>query len=467
MAVFFFQSAAHAQDDSAEVAALKTEVKALEARIDQLEKRQQASAPISGNVEKRLAVVERKQEVQQEQQQAQAASVPSVEVGPNGLSVISYDRQYSATLRGYVQADNRTFLNGGAKTGTTDTFLIRSARPIIDARMTDYFDMHFMMDFGKGQTTLLDAYGNFHPLPGNNLLNLRIGETKVPVGLERWQPEQDVLFVERGQTTNLVPYRDIGAMLYGQMIPDQLEYYLGIMNGAADLQANTGDGDQDKDIVGRIFTHPLLWSGVHALEGLGVGVAGTYGNHQGSVTAPGLTSGYVTPGQRVWFAYSAGTFADGPEWRLNPQLTYYNNAFGMFAEYVANDQEVGHGAATAKLRNNAWEGVTSYVLTGEDAAFDGVKPAHNFDPKAGYWGAFELVGRMSELSVDKKAFPAFASLTASSSRAFERTLGATWYFNQAVKFNLDFSLTSFDGGAAARLDHADEKAVMSRMQMKF
>src|SRR5258708_4393273 len=82
-----------------------------------------------------------------------------------------------------------------------DTFLIRSMRPIVDAKMTDYFNARVMMDFGRGQSTLLDTYGDFHPLPGNDIVNLRAGEFKAPVGLERWQSEQDVLFTERGMTT--------------------------------------------------------------------------------------------------------------------------------------------------------------------------------------------------------------------------------------------------------------------------
>ena len=268
--------------------------------------------------------------------------------------------------------------------------------------MTDYFNARFMMDFGKGQTTLLDAYGDFHPMPGSDLANLRLGEFKAPIGLERWQNESDVLFVERGQTTNLVPYRDVGLMAYGQLIPDQLEYQLAVLNGAADLQANTGvDNDNKKDIAGRIFTHPLMWSGVHALEGIGLGVAGTYGVHQGNTaiaTANGLTAGYVTTGQRTYFSYTTGTVADGPQWRLNPQVMYYNRSFSLLGEYVLNSQEVLRTTHVATLENKAWEGIATYVLTGEDAAFDGVRPAHNFDPKAGEWGAFQLVGRMSELN---------------------------------------------------------------------
>ena len=48
------------------------------------------------------------------------------------------------------------------------------------------------------------------------------------------------------------------------------------------------------------------------------------------------------PAQRTYFTYTpaAGTvFADGPQWRVNPQLLYYNGPFGFMGEYVVNDQE--------------------------------------------------------------------------------------------------------------------------------
>ena len=67
--------------------------------------------------------------------------------------------------------------------------------------------------------------------------------------------------------------------------------------------------------------------------------------------------------------------------------------------------------------------MASYVLTGEDASFDGVKPAHPFDPKSDNWGAFELVGRMSRLDVDSNAFPVFASAATSARSAFEHIAG--------------------------------------------
>ena len=258
-------------------------------------------------------------------------------------------------------------------------------------------------------------------------------------------------------------------MAHGHLIPDQLEYQLALVNGAADLQANNTDTDNNKDVAGRIMIHPLTWSGVRALSGIGLGVAGTYGVHQGSTAAPGLTTGYATFGQRTYFTYKTGTYANGKQWRFNPQLMYYNGPLGMLGEYVLNEQEVKNGTRVDTLKNKAWEGIASYVLTGEDASFDGVTPEHNFDPKSGQWGAFEILGRVSELDVDRNAFASsiFADPTVSSRSAFETTLGGTWYFSRAVKLNLDLSRTTFDRGYTGGIDHPDEKAVVSRAQFRF
>ena len=469
---------------------LKKEIKALEARIDQLEKRekthkkQEASAnayssPATGtasasgkSIAQRLNIVERNQELAQEDAQAKAATTPKIEIGNGrGFTITSADNQYSVRMSAYGQVQDRTFFDSST-TGPANTFLMRALRPIIEGKMTDYFDGRMMMDFGKGSTTLLDAYANFHPMPGNDIVNLRAGEMKVPVGIERWQGETDLLFTERGQTTNLVPFRDIGAMLYGQLIPDQLEYHLGIVNGATDLQVNTGDTDNNKDLAGRIMAHPLVWSGVHALEGVAVGVAGTYGVHQGT-TASGnsdLTAGYVSPGQRSYFTYTptSGTdFANGVTWRANPQAMYYNGPFSLIGEYVLEEQEITNGTKNAGLRNQAWMGLATYVLTGEDASFTGVKPAHNFNPKAGDWGAFELAARYSQLDIDPKTFPTFANPATSAKKAQEFMGGVNWYFNPAVKINLDAAFTTFDGGNTGNRNRADEKVLMTEGQFKF
>ena len=472
--VLFFANPALA---NSETEALRLQIKALEARLNQLEKKQSASKtfeiqPVSNkaNIENRLNIIERKQELAQEDRKTKAEKTPAIEVGSKGLLVTSPDKQYSLRMRAYAQAQYRSFI-GNKNTTSVNQFLLRSARPIIEAKLTDYFSARLMMDFGNNQTRLLDAYTDFKPAPQSKFLAklfaLRVGKFKTPIGLERWQSEQDLLFSERGQTTNLVPFRDIGVMALGEIIPDQLEYQLSYTNGVADLGDNNADSDNHKDISGRLFMHPFRWSKINFLQGFGVGIAGTYGNHTGNNTTPALSAGYVTIGQSRYFTYNASSFADGNAWRFNPQAYYYNGAFSLLGEYVINSQEIRNGATKRTIKNDAWNAIATFVLTGEDASFDGVKPANNFDITKGNWGAFELTGRAGVLKVDKNVFPIFSSLNTSAKKAKEGAVGVNWYFNNSIKLNFNYAVTKFDGGATADEDRKTEQVFITQAQFRF
>jgi len=458
-----------------ETDALRQQIKQLEARLNQLERREQERAQASpagastptATLESRVSVLERNDEIAAEAK-AQAPKPPTIEVGNGkGITVTSPDKQYSFRFGAYVQGDNRTYLNGG---GAPDTFLIRSARPIIEAKATDYFSGRLMLDFGQGTTRLLDAYTDFKPVPDSKLFSLRAGKFKVPLGLERWQAEQELLFVERGLTTNLVPFRDLGVMAFGELVPNRLSYELAVTNGAVDLGDNNIDNNSAKDINGRLFAYPFRQIGVPLLEDLGLGVAGSYGTHGGSAAAPNVVPAYLTTGQSPFFSYrsAAGSvvYANGTEQRLNPQAMYYHGSLGLLGEYVSDGQEVRRGATRRMLTNDAWMGIASYVLTGEDASFNGVRPSAPFDLAQGHWGAFEVVGRYGRLNVDSHAFPYFADITTSAKSATEMEAGINWYLNNAIKLNLDYAWTRFVGGAVSG-DRAGEQVVMTRVQYRF
>jgi phosphate-selective porin OprO/OprP len=447
----------------AETEALRAQIKLLEARLEQLEKRQAASVstparnhPTGGNLEQRLAIVERKQENAEETARTQKS--PSVEIGSKGLSVTSPDKQYSLRMRAYGQVSSRTFLDN-SNTSDVDTFLVRSARPIIEAQMTDYFSGRLMMDFAGSNTRLLDAYMDFKPVPDSKLARLRLGKFKSPLGLERWQSEQELLFAERGQTTNLVPFRDTGVMVLGELVPGKLEYQLSYGNGTPDLGDSNRDADNHGDVSARLFAHPL--------PGFGIGLGGSYGTHTGNAAASNLTTGYLSMGQSRYFTYNAGSYADGDKWRLNPQAYYYNGPFSLLGEYVATGQDVSNGVISRNLRHDAWSAIATYVLTGEDASFDGVKPDNNFDWQQNHWGAFELTARAGALRIDSNAFGAFSNLNSSAKGAQEGALGLNWYLNNSVKFNLNYARTYFDGGAAGGVDRQTEDVILTQTQFRF
>lgn len=398
------------------------------------------------------------------------SATPSVEINPSqGLAITSADRRYAVRFAAYAQLDSHTFFNDHKSVvGTsTNTFEVRRARPIVDIKMTDYFNAFIMTDFGTGQARLFDAYGDFHPMPETNFLNARFGQFKAPLGLERAQSGQELPLIERSYANDLVPQRDEGVMLYGQAIPNALEYQAGIFNGAPDLTISNGQAGNAKDFDGRIFAHPFYLTGDAPLQALGAGLAGSYGsNHEGNSTTSELANGFLSEAQRIVFSYGSGTYANGDVWRLNPQLTYYYKSFGLMADYVEEGQSVQNGAHKSMLHNKAWEATAGYVLTGEKERYGGVRPEHDFDPRANQWGAFELVGRYSELDVDPNAFSFYASPSTSVSHAYEVSAGMNWYFNPAVKLDADFTRETFKGGATTG-DRPNEDLLMTRVQLRY
>jgi phosphate-selective porin OprO/OprP len=208
------------------------------------------------------------------------------------------------------------------------------------------------------------------------------------------------------------------------------------------------------------------------VQGLGLGVAATLGSNEGAVAATGLPS-YKSPGNQTIFSYLSDgktldntVVAGGRRYRYSPQAYYYAGRFGLMAEYVVSSQEVALGVSSDTLAHRAWQATASLLLTDDRASYKGVDPKRAFDPGAGAWGAFEVAARYDRLDLDDGAFPVFADPGRSVRRATEWAAGVNWYLTRGVKFVLDYSRTSFEGGDPAG-DREDEKIIFTRFQIGF
>jgi phosphate-selective porin OprO/OprP len=383
----------------------------------------------------------------------------------DGFSLKSADGRYTLRFRGYFQGDGRMFPSTDVSAGV-DNLLIRRARPILEATVGRYFDFRLMPDFGGASPTIFDAYwdGKFAPQ-----FSVRAGKFKPPVGLERLQSATDIAFAERGLPTNLVPSRDIGLQVAGDISEGVLAYQAGVFNGVPDL-ANGGDDLSDaKDFAARIFVQPFR-SG--SLRGLGLGIGGSTGIERGSVTSTGLPS-YRTPGQQTFFRYNSSSttpantvFANGKRQRLSPQGYFYTGPLGLLSEYVITRNEVTRAGATAELEHTAWQATGSFFLTGEHAGFRSPTPKKPFDLREGGFGAVELVARYGELTLDEASFPTYATITASAQQAEAWGVGVNWHFSRAVKVAVNYEHTTFTGGSATG-DREAENAVITRFQTSF
>ena len=473
--------------------------------------------------------------------------------------VRSFDEGKNITQKGAPGASNAGYVDNSEK--ANDTALLRRVRPTIEGTVYGKYDFRFTPEFGDGKSQVIDAYLDARLDPA---FKIRAGKYKPFVGLERLQSGADIKFIERSYVSSILPNRDVGVSAYGDLFGDKLSYAFGIHNGVPDGGDNTtaNDINSDKDYAARIFASPFKDS-QNALSGLSFGIAGTYGDVTGktrdNVAASNteLTTGYRTEGQQLFFQYvgapvlrsgfdiasgsdtysfgsttaSAATsvsganpigasvkssgpgadwlvHADGNRYRISPQLSYYNGSFGFQGEYVLDSNEVSIGTKNknkTRLNNEAWQVAATWLLTGEDASFKGVKPKNNFDLNAGKWGAWELTARYSELNVDDKAFTwgqtstdtklgnysqahwLYADPNTSARSAKTWTIGTNWYLNPEVKFALNYARTSFKGGGGTALgdptytwaelvnggsnwsakDREDESVLLARFQIAY
>jgi phosphate-selective porin OprO/OprP len=454
-------SAATNDELQARIAKLEEELNLLKQHIKASEKATEGKIA-KAKVE---ATAEAKKAVQLTANGVSASAVASssqadVQFGKKGLKITSPDGEHSLSIKGYAQYDSRQFLNDKGNTGRDD-ILARRIRPVVEGTVAKDFSFRVMADFAGSSTRVQDAYVDYKY---NDHLGIRAGKFKAPLGLERLQSASDMDFIERGLPSNLSSTRDVGVQFQGDIIPDIVEYQLGIFNGAEDNANLNNDEDDKKDLIGRIFAHPFKKSG-NALEKLGVGFAASTGDREGNATKAILPT-YRSLGQQSVFTYSAGTFADGTQTRFIPQGYYYYKNLGLVAEYAISKQEITNAADSVSLNHKAWQVIASYVLTGENASFKGVTPKNDFAAGKGGWGAFELIARVGSLDIDNKAFPIYANINNSITRQDSAGVGVNWYLNENVRVGLNYDVTKFDGGAFGA-DREDENALFSRLQLKF
>lgn len=489
-----------------------------------------------------VKVLARKGEINEEAAAAAKKDAPVIKAGTSGFSFGSADGKNEIKFRGLLQADHRHYFDGAndvrgrsnERAGTLnadgfhnaeDTSLLRRVRPTIEGKVAGKYGFRFTPEFAGGSASAVDAYveANLNPA-----FKIRAGKQKSIVGLERLQGGGDIKFVERSYVTNaILPNRDLGVTVSGDLFENKLNYGVGIVNGVAD-GGNISTGSEyngEREYTARLFATPFIDS-TSALAGLGFGIGGTWTDYTGEknlnftdtsaadATRNGLPS-YVTEGQQTFFRYTSNAIADGQRIRWSPQANYYYGPLGVIAEYARVSQDVslasggsasGGGAGTStvitpgtkkNLKHDAWGIGVSYLLTGEDASFKGVKPKADFDLDKGGWGAWELVARYSEINLDNDTFKnaagayaaegsaignSFADLTKSAKSAETWTLGVNWYLNTNAKFALNYARTSFDGGALRKglaqatnnnasgtnvRDRNDEDALLARFQVAF
>lgn len=187
-----------------------------------------------------------------------------------------------------------------------------------------------------------------------------------------------------------------------------------------------------------------------------------------------------TPATVPWFQFNPGVRAAGLRNRWSPELSYFLGPFGFTAQYFFMEQEIRPAIGSPFVSDVPFQGfyvLATYLLTGERRTgySQAIDPLAPFDPRAPKFatGAWELVARVSRLSLGEEVFQPGPGRLADPSRfasgATEMTLGFNWYLNKWARVQFNWEHAWFDDPVqldpSGLLSHQD--SLLSRFQIIF
>lgn len=395
----------------------------------------------------------------------------------NGFFLESADKSFMLRITGQIQEDYREFLNSKDRTDI-DTFLLRRARFGLEGTVFKFYEFRFLPDFGQGTTIVQDAYLNIHYWQA---VQGEIGRFKQPFSYEQLIQDRYVPTLERSLIDQLVPARDLGAMIHGEEIFDnRLDYGVSVSNG--EINGNSVDTNNHKDVDGRFAVRPFNSEDASPwFRGVQVGLSGGFGIEQEAINPATLR----TPDTVPFLNFNSSVRADGLRWRTSPEFVYFNGPFGFLGQYYYEDQQMrpaATGAGYKYLTNVPFDGyvlLATLLLTGETRTTysEPIDPIKPFDPHSPlrHPGAWELVARVSRLDVGDVVFsPGAAQLVnpaKNSNEAMEFTLGFNWYFNKWVRMQFNYEHDMFGQpvllGSTADNEVKSQDSLFTRFQVIF
>ena len=383
----------------------------------------------------------------------------------NGLGIKSKDGNTTAQFTGRIHMDYRNYspdyASGQTTDGYQDAMEMRRGRFGVRGQIAKDFKYQLLANFGNDvgasstSSTIDEFWVNYDANPA---AQVQFGTFKMPFSLEQLTSSNNIDFMERslvGQNdSELIPAKETGVMIHG--VPAVgFTYALAASRGRANKSA-TVDG---ADIIGRVTTNSaeVIQNKDFVAH---LGAAYSTGNIKTGVTA---ASGRTEArNQSGWFTGSAMS-GETERTRQGLEAAFAWKNIKLQGEQfnfkydptTGSDQEIkGHYVQAV------------YNLTGEshnyrNGIFNWIKP--NTAVTSGGPGAWQVAVRASEFNAED-----ISVATGKSNRATAMTYGVTWFWNDNVRFMLNYVDTKFDavvGTSGSRVN--GEKAVMLRGQLSF
>lgn len=330
-------------------------------------------------------------------------------------------------FKGYAQMDANFPI--GNSPGISE-FMIRRAR----LAATGYFQKNFRYmiyaRFDKGKAELNEAFLESRHL---SFARIRIGQFKVPFSLYNLTSSSQIRFVNRPLVVeNLSPGYDIGAMVFGNVLDERIEYAIGIFNGEG--QNNKEINDQ-KDLIGRLVVCPFRANENEYINNLYIGFSSSYSPQK----QPFQTSVYETGTGQIFYSRSDSLLQWNGRTRLGFDMEWIVKKASLRAEYLQQKYNIEGGKSIID------DGLTldlAYLLTDDNQQRNSIiKPNNELLPNNGSWGAFELTLRYEYMNLSDNTSNLQNTKGPGSLKGI--TTGVNWYPNDDVKIALNYQKLDF------------------------
>jgi len=425
---------------------------------------------------------------------AKAAEAPPtpkvVQSATNKFSVESADGQYSIGLTGRIHADVGDYVNFDPKSKTSGPqdlnsgFNLRRARIGVTGKAAGDFTYTFIYD-GGGTTDATPAGIQTAQVGYTGIKNMvfEIGYSDTFFTLDEATSSNDTLFMERASPANVgtaVNTGDFRSNVGARWFDDRL--WLGAyFTGPMSLQAH----NQGESIGAyQRAAYQVLAEQDYSLH-VGAGIDEIIKAPANGGSAPTTTTSInnSVPGDPTLVTTTAPNVAsvslsDRPELRIDTTSLLSTGQLGTLGHpvnggYIADFELAGNygplylqgeylhysidrqNLSTADF--DGGYGEAAYTVTGESrkynkasGSYGGIIPAHAFDPSEGYWGAWEVAGRVSyvDLTSNFESGKVISSTSqpgaVNGGKQTTYTAGLNWYPNSYMRFMLNYIHTDFD-----------------------
>jgi phosphate-selective porin OprO/OprP len=400
----------------------------------------------------------------------------NVKFGP-GFEIRTNDDEYIMQFHNLTQFDYRGYEQGGQST-VKDTFIFPRAWWMFSGRLSKPFG--YFVSFANGFDTfaILDVFVDIDYDPR---LRFRVGRFKTPFTYEFFvEPVQGLTVPERSVFfNNFGLNRDDGAMAFGRLFENKIDYAVGIFDGIRNGQLAL----QDHKAVASYFNYkPFADEQNTLLENWSIG-GSVWAGRQDHVPIPGTLRTIVpTTGNAVagvpFLGFNSNVREQGPDAFWDLHTVWFYKQLALLGEWGSGYQNYTTTPGSlvsnrTQLPVESFYVQASYLLTGETRSSIGiVKPNSPFDIRQGKLGigAWEPFFRFEYMDIGKQVFTSgLSDPNLWANRLFGTHVGFDWHLTQYVKFYFDWNHDEFNQPVIYAPNHRQKTSdlFLARFQIYF